>query len=296
MVSEEELSAFSDAFLASAPLAGASAPPLQRFLAGAADAHSFQVRPADFGRFVACRVESGRPLLDALGALHLADLYLVCGCLEDVRGAADAFLARFAPDIARVAARFARSRSVSAEDLVQAVLTRMLVGEAERPPRLALYRGTGALGGFVEVTAARIAIDATRTERERLEPEAGAFARLLVAPGTPESLLGDQHARAHLRSAFERAAAGLEPRARAVLAFSLCDGLSIDAIGRTYGVHRATAARWIDAAREALVRATRAELAQSLRLGETQLDVLLREGLSRFELSVTRCLKDGRAP
>lgn len=294
MVPEEELSAFSDALLVSPTAGGALA--LRPFLEVAASAYPVHVSPHVFGRFVACRLDPGRPVVEALEALHVADLYLVCACLERIRGAADVFLARFSPEITRVAARFVRSRSVSADDLVQAVVARMLVGEDESPPRLSLYRGAGPLGGFVEVTAARLAIDATRAEREHLEPEAGVFARLLVAPGTPESRLVDESARAHVRSAFERAASSLEPRARAVLAFSLCDGLSIDAIGRTYGVHRATAARWIESAREALVRATRAELARALGLGAAQLDVLTRDGLSRFELSVTRCLKDGRAP
>ncbi|MDB4944134.1 MAG: transcriptional regulator [Labilithrix sp.] len=276
MIPDDELSAFAGA------------------LASAAADHPFSLAPGTFARFVACRLDPEKPVGLAITALDLADLHLACACVEGVDGAAAHFMTRFAPEIAQVAARFARSGNVGADDLVQIVVSRMLVYDGEHPPRLAQYRGVGPLGGFVRVTAARLAINVTDRKQNRVErptAEDGLFASLLAARSSPETSAADHQARALLRAAFTRSAAQLEVRERNVLAYSLCDGLSIDAIGRMYNVHRSTAARWIEGARDALVRGTREALARELDVSETQLETFLRGGLSQFELSVTRCLR-----
>jgi RNA polymerase sigma-70 factor (ECF subfamily) len=299
-MSEEELSAFSEPLLDDGG-DDATRALLRERLASAVGAHAFRLPVGTFGRFghfVACRLEPELPRAAAIGALDLAGLYLAYSCLEGVTGAAEAFFGLFSPDIMRVAAKFARSGSVTPDDLVQLVCKRMLIHGDELPPRISLYRGTGPLGGFVRVTAARLALDALDAKSSRvvrLEPEDGLFTALLVSPRTPEASLDQERARTHLRAAFARAAASLEPRDRNVLAYTLCDGLSIDAIGRMYGVHRATAARWIQSARDSLVLATRSELARDLAVNDSQLDTILRGGLSRFELSVERCLREGSA-
>ena len=60
--------------------------------------------------------------------------------------------------------------------------------------------------------------------------------------------------------------ATLDQRQRNVLQMNLVQGLSIDEVGRVYAVHRATAARWVSAAREQLVSQTRTRLAERLNL------------------------------
>lgn len=298
MIPPDELVAFTGAVLAREGSASAdgAAPDasLLRILATALEeatnAYLFRVAPATFGRFVACRLEPEATVEGSLRALETADLYLACGCIEGVPGAAEAFVTRFSPDVQRVAAKFARKRGVPAEDLVQVVMTRLLLSENETPARLSLYRGTGPLAGFVQVTATRLAINASEKKVDVPEAEEKLFLALASPAGSPETDLDHQRAKGHLRAAFARATAGLTPRDRSILYYSLCDGLSIDVIGRMYAVHRATAARWVQNARDLLVRATREELARELSLPDEALDSLLRGALSRFELSVARCL------
>ena len=72
----------------------------------------------------------------------------------------------------------------------------------------------------------------------------------------------------------------------------MLDGWSIDQIGSLYGVHRATAARWLTNAREELGARIRAGLAERLEIGESQVDSIVALVTSRIELSLERLLGD----
>jgi RNA polymerase sigma-70 factor, ECF subfamily len=60
-----------------------------------------------------------------------------------------------------------------------------------------------------------------------------------------------------LTEAFEEALASMPHRDRSVLRHHYVEGLSIDRLGELYQVHRATAARWIARATDALSGRTR---------------------------------------
>jgi RNA polymerase sigma-70 factor (ECF subfamily) len=98
---------------------------------------------------------------------------------------------------------------------------------------------------------------------------AGALA--LVATGNPELELQKREHAAAFTAALREAAAALEPRLRAVLAMHFTEDLSIDQIGAVYAVHRATAARWVQRARDELIAATRAILIARLGLTPSEI-------------------------
>lgn len=241
-----------------------------------------------FATFLAARVES----VEDVEVLAIGDLYLACACVEGIPGAAETFVTHTSEEVRRVAARFARRGTLAVDDLVQIVMTRLLVSDEDRPARLTLYRGRGSLVSFVKVTAARLAINAVGDRSaEREEPEEQLFAALVSPGASPEANVVGEDVRARVREAFVAAVATLQPRERNVLHYSLCDGLSIDVIARMYKVHRATAARWIESARDDLVKQTRVELRRLLSVPDRDVDTILRGGLSRFELSVARILR-----
>ncbi|AGP40143.1 hypothetical protein [Sorangium cellulosum] len=70
------------------------------------------------------------------------------------------------------------------------------------------------------------------------------------------------------------------------------DGLSIDVLGAHYQVGRATAARWLAGAREALRELTRAELVAKLGLTESQYASLARLIQGRLDVSVASLLRE----
>lgn len=60
-----------------------------------------------------------------------------------------------------------------------------------------------------------------------------------------------------------------------------------------HGVHRATAARWVDAARETVLAGTQRELIRRLRISRSELASVIRLIQSQLELSLLRVLRRG---
>jgi RNA polymerase sigma-70 factor (ECF subfamily) len=93
------------------------------------------------------------------------------------------------------------------------------------------------------------------------------------------------------RDAFAEAVASLSDREQTLLRMSYVQQLRVRAIGRMYGVHHATAARWVEAAREALVAATRICLRRRLVVSDAQLDSIIALIRSRIEEDVAWVLQ-----
>lgn len=190
-----------------------------------------------------------------------------------------------------VPAALARSRVPSSwsDEIAQRVRTRLLVGET---PRLAGYTGRGPLRAWLKVAALRTGLDlARRGRREETLEE-----RILEAtPGEdgPELQYLKAHYQDRFKAAFAAALEDLSDRDRRVLKLRILDGLNIDAIGALHGVHRATAARWIDKAREALGAGVRRRLERELAGDAKELDSILRLIRSRIDLSLQRRLAPG---
>ncbi len=63
------------------------------------------------------------------------------------------------------------------------------------------------------------------------------------------------------------------------------DGLTLDELATLYGTHRATAARWLAAARQALLDGTRQALMSRLRMPRAECESVIR--MARSELDMT---------
>ncbi|HSS02995.1 MAG TPA: hypothetical protein VLM79_38300 [Kofleriaceae bacterium] len=92
--------------------------------------------------------------------------------------------------------------------------------------------------------------------------------------------------RAAVAQAMRDAAGQLEGADRHLLHQHFVAGLSIDQLGVALGTHRATAARRVVRAREALVAGTRALLAARLHLASDELDEVIGMVLSRLDVSL----------
>lgn len=79
-------------------------------------------------------------------------------------------------------------------------------------------------------------------------------------------------------------------RERTVFRLHLLDGLSLDEIGRLYGVNKSSVSRWLGAVRAHLLDTARSELAARLAPGD--LASLVRAFRENLDLSLTRLLRD----
>ena len=91
--------------------------------------------------------------------------------------------------------------------------------------------------------------------------------------------------RNEFKVAFEQALQLLSTRDRNLLGHHYVDRLSIDEIGTIYSIHRATAARRLARARQALLKHTRKTLMQQIKVDRAEFDSIIR--LIESQLPVT---------
>ena len=223
-----------------------------------------------------------------LSNLLAGDLFLACACAHGVEAA---IVALDKEHLARVR-EFAASVDSSPEfvrELTQRLRARLLVADGDKPARIASYTGRGSLGGWVRVSAVRLARDISRSERagaareqdedlrpEEIDPELGYLKRAY----------GEAVSRA-----VQEALASVEGQTRTLLKMHYVDGLSIDQVGVAFGVSRATSARMLAAARATLVTGIRERLATMVGVGAEEADSLLAFVRSRLDVSLARALK-----
>lgn len=185
-------------------------------------------------------------------------------------------------------------------DVQQTLRARLLVGDGAGPA-VARYEGRGPLRGWVLVSALREAVRLRRRAQRELALGDDALAALADrGAGGPADAGGvdapaKERYREAFRAAFRAAIAQLSARDRNLLRMHLLDGLTIDQVGAIQGVHRATAARWIERAREAVARAVRRELMRELGVDPFEAEELLGWVQSRIELSLSGLAGDRTA-
>jgi RNA polymerase sigma-70 factor (ECF subfamily) len=230
------------------------------------------------------------PTLDHLGRVRAADLWLACACARGDQAAIAELERVHAGDMRAVYAQV-RGAKVPFDELVQVLRTKLYVGDR---PKIAEYSGIGELKSWLRVTGVRTLVDLARAtpNRERPLPDEGPVA--IPAPGDdPEMLYLKRTYHAEMRRAFEDAAKQLSPEERNALREHYAHDLSIDQIAAMHGIHRATAARRIASAREAVLRNTRQLLMQRLRLSRAELESVVRMIESQMHVTVERIFGEG---
>jgi RNA polymerase sigma-70 factor (ECF subfamily) len=222
--------------------------------------------------------------LDAAARLSGEGLTLCAACLDRQPSALGIFESVFLAPLSRVLGKLDGGAEVAADALQQ--LRAQFFSPPDGRSAFLKYAGAGALGVWLKVIAVR---EAQRLRRGGVQAGAVSDAPLAVMPAPeadPELRFMKLQHRAHFKEAFQAALATLAQRERSVLRMSVVEGLSIDDIGKVYDVNRSTAARWLQSARERLVRTCRERLAQRLAVGEGELDELMGSVQSHLSISL----------
>jgi RNA polymerase sigma-70 factor, ECF subfamily len=249
---------------------------------------TIMVEEAQFVRHLA-RVTGGAA--DVLPSIRAGDLYLACAAAHgDALAIAEierSYLPPIIADIARLA-----SSSAEHDDIAQLVRVRLFVSEGVDPPKIAVYGGRGALGGFLRMVAVRVALGQRRKTRVA-EQESSEEDRLMDLPSDSHPEL--EHLRSRYRTAFkaafDEAMASLSTRERNLLRLHFLEGMSIDQLGALYRVHRSTAARWIARTAESLFEQTSRILIERQGLTRAELMSIMDLVRSQVDISIHRYLK-----
>lgn len=240
-----------------------------------------------FYRHLAERLPAAETLLDALGQMCGDDLYLACGCAAGDPAALAAFESEILP-VADHALRRLDGSGTIADEARQQLRERLFVALPGKPARIGDYLGHGDLRRWVRAAAVRIGIDVLRAGKR--EDHGHEDDRVLAAlPDTsadPELAHLQERYGAELKASFRAALDARSDKEQTLLRYHYIDGLTIDQIGSIYQVHRTTAFRWLEAAKQALVKDTRKRLQSQLAVSATELDSILRLVRSQLDLSI----------
>ena len=217
---------------------------------------------------------------------HLGELYVAWAAGRGNAAAVRRLAAWIDAEVDVAARRIDRSAAF-ADEVRQALRIRLLVAEDGRV-RIDDYMGRGPLRGWLGVAALRVALN---MKRARKPASADVLTELVSDEADPEVRHLRTLYRAEFRDALEAALAALCERDRAVLRLSYVDGLTMTKLGRLYGVHETTAARWVAKAAAAVAEDARKRLMAKLSLGSSSLDSVARMVLSNLDLSISRVLR-----
>lgn len=266
--------------------------------AGQASWPQLALDPLELVRFVARQlvaqlgagpvsVEEASELLEGL---RPADLYLACACTSNDPAAIHAFERGYMSEVDHALARMHIDGSRLA-DVKQLVRQRLFVSQGGAPGKISEYGGRGDLRRWVRSVAVRTCLnDLRKGKREVLADDETLIARHAIPVDDPEVTYMKRTYAAEFRAAFSAALAGADAREQTLLRYHHVDGLNIDEIGAIYRVHRVTAFRWLEKAKERLVRLTLEDLRNRLRLSPRELDSVLRMIRSQVNLSLVRHL------
>lgn len=235
-----------------------------------------------FGAFLEERAIEGH----GLTSLHVEDLFLAWACLSQQREALAAFERFTRPLIALAVRRDARDT----DELIHQVQIKLLVAEGTRAPRLADYTGVGPLKSFVMVMAMRCLADARRSDERRREEHVGdGWLELASIAGSntgPETQVQWAELEPHAARAVNEAMAALSVRQRTILRLHYVEGISAEALGRMYSVHRATTTRWLVDARERVLELVQQRLRSTLDVSTASLASINQTLVGGLELSL----------
>jgi RNA polymerase sigma-70 factor (ECF subfamily) len=236
-----------------------------------------------YAEFLGQRVEEA-----ALAGARAEDLWIACAAARADARALAVIEDRYFPDVTAALGKMGLAQDRITE-VKQGLRHLLFVGDGDTPPRIVDYRGSGDLRAWMRVTAMRAALKLIRKDgRETSSDDA-----LLAAQAPdddPELAYMKATYRAAFKQAFQEALESLQARERTLLKQQVVDGVGIDELGALYEVHRATAARWVAAAREKLLLRTRRAFMIRVRISSEECESIMRLVRSQLDISLHRRL------
>jgi RNA polymerase sigma-70 factor (ECF subfamily) len=257
---------------------------------GRAAFERFTLDDRTFVRHLARAIGTDEATPASISGLAVEDLYLACACLAGSPEAVALFSARHGATI-----RGAIIRSGAGSDAGEAeqqLLKGLLVGSITAPPKIGSYAGKAPLDRWLGVAAQRAALMWLREYRAETRARDAAGAEpASTNVVSPESVYAKERYRIEFEQALSEALERLEERDRALLRLHVVNAVSVEKIGKMFGVSQPTASRWLAAARATLLDDIKMTLRTRLGVSSAEATSLAGMVASRLDLSLSTLLK-----
>jgi RNA polymerase sigma-70 factor, ECF subfamily len=237
-----------------------------------------------------------------LGQLNVEDLCLAVACSGGDEAAWDDFMREYRGFLQGVARQLTPNET-AAEELVEVAWTELYglrSEEGKRASKFALYSGRGSLKGWLRAVLYQMFIDQHRRQSRFVQPEEDTeFDRMTpaVAPFSQSSVneIGDRYREA-TRKALEQALTELEPKMKLVLSYYYYDDLTLKQIGQLFGVHEATASRWLQRVQNDIRQSVEKILKRDYKFNSTQIKECLNFAAESEDVDVRSLLAKAEPP
>lgn len=254
---------------------------------------AFPTLPVDDEAFAGHMERALKRMSDSAIVADLAaeDLYLAYACLTGVPGAAGALMARHGDLVRRTVERLAGKSN--ADEIVQDLFSRLIVGSVGSAPEIEDYAGRGPLARWLEVVAQRAALMWLRTERRKANIAGRAAMEPRAATETPpEAVLFREWHGSAFEQALKAALQRVPTKDRAILRLHFIDGVGTEKIGKMLGVSQPTASRWLKKVRLGILADLKLSLRRELKMSSNEIGSLASLATRRLESSIAQLLKE----
>lgn len=210
---------------------------------------------ATIARHLARAIPIARDLPAVAATFHPEDFGLVVAALEGDAVAERVIVQTHLSQTPAWVARLDPSPAF-ADDVAQELASLLFAPGPGRASKLLGYSGRGPLGGFLRTVAVRTAQNMRRGKSELLGDDAPPD-QPATARATPEAALARADRARSFAEILRGALLALPAEDRELLRLHYLDGLSIEGVAAARGVSRATAARHLARAREAVLSQAR---------------------------------------
>jgi RNA polymerase sigma-70 factor, ECF subfamily len=259
--------------------------------AGAAAWPDVSIWSERFVGYLTERADATMPPLEAIARLHIADLYLACGCASGDQAATDILAARHAPRLRGVVGAIDPAAAFVDEVMEELRVALLAEPTSEREGKIAQYRGRVPLTQWLEESARRRALTlkggakpfddlATVAAMERATPSVDCL-RLRYPNGFGQMVT----------DGASKALAALSSNDRHLLRSHLIEGFSLRKLAHIRGANVNIVARDFALARAAIQRHVRDELATRAGLSGQDVTAVMGALFTRINLGINAALK-----
>jgi RNA polymerase sigma-70 factor, ECF subfamily len=245
---------------------------------------------------------SDKDVRQFLEQLNTEDLYFAIACASGDEAAWNDFMGEYRSFLEGVARKLI-SNETAAEEIVEvafAELYGLRGNEGRRASKFASYSGRGSLKGWLRAVLFQISIDHHRRHNRFVQPDEDMDLDRLASPAAPVSAnaadeIGDRYREATER-ALEQALSELEPKMKLMLSYYYYDNLTLKQIGRLFGVHEATASRWLARVQKDIRQAVEKILQRDYKFNTVQIKECLNFAAESEGVNVRSLLAEAEPP